>query len=180
MTISLDYNHFKDKIGTRYDIVLGELQEAPLGLFEVTETYKLYAIYLNKVSRVVSLIAPEKSYLGRQYKVRKTDCINLVAEYTDDIHNTNYNQVYTNSSNRDFFKYYRGGMNNWFIDNNFLEVTGDPEKHDCLIYAYSPNVISHLAVYIGDNKILHHLPYKLSSTDTLEKDKILGVYRYAN
>ena len=67
----------------------------------------------------------------------------------------------------------------WHEDNGFQKVS-DYQEGDCLVYKYREAVISHAGVYLSNNKILHHLPDKLSCIDAVDSSKILGGYRYAN
>lgn len=173
----MDYEYFKNKIGSKFNIVEGELVEAENGIFTVSETYSNYVIYLNKQNKTYNLIAPLKSYIGRPYVLRKLDCVTLMFEWLGDENNKDLSSIYTKTSRKDFFKYYKEGMSLWYEDNGFLKVD-TPIRGDCIVYEYKPKAVSHVGIYLGEDKFLHHLPYKLSCIDTLDRSKIIGVYRY--
>lgn len=174
----MEYNYLINKIGARFDIVAGELQEDPSGLFVVSEIYQPFSVYLNKQTKQAMIVAPESSYLGRAYKMGNRDCITLVAQWLDEHYGSSFGNIYRTTSHIDFMKYYKGGMSLWYEDNLFEKVTTYVEG-DCLVYAYKPAVISHVGIYLNDGKILHHLPGKLSCVDVLDESKIIGAYRYA-
>lgn len=176
----MKYEEFVTKLGTRYDIVNGELTESPAGELVVTDDFaESNAIYLNCITKTFNLIIPKKNYIGRTYILRRSDCISLVAEWLSNNTSTDFNKIYSKITNKAFMKYYKEGINYWFEENNFIEVTS-PEVGDCLIYAYKPAVISHAGIFLENNKILHHIPYLLSSIDRVDMTKVIGVYRYAN
>ncbi len=175
----MEYQDLVDKVGMRFDIVEGELRESPSGLFLCSTTYQPYSIYLNKQTRQYSIIAPNSSYLGRKYQLRKRDCITLIAEWLDNNYSSNFSDYYYRFSNKQFVYYYKNGMSLWFEDNGFQKVN-DYQEGDCLVYKYREAVISHAGIYLNNNRILHHLPDKLSCIDAVDSSKVLGIYRYAN
>lgn len=175
----MEFQDFIDKIGSRYTITEGDLVESVTGEFVVSETFAINTIYLNRLNKTCNLITNKDSYIGRPYKLRVSDCINLVTSWLDNNLNTNYNKVYDNTSRKDLLKYLNEGMDGWFEINGFTKVTTDSIKiHDCIIYNWGGHAVSsHIGVYVGDNKILHHIPNKLSCIDTIDNNKILGAYR---
>jgi uncharacterized protein YycO len=176
----MDYEYFANKIGTKFALVRGELVEDPKGQFDVSFNFAQYSIYLNKLTRTWNLIAPEKSYIGRSYTLKKSDCISLCAEWLDDHKNTKFFNGYSNMTNRDFLMYYKSGMRLWYEDHGFTEVN-IPIIGDCLVYTDSVNEtmpLNHVGVYVAQDKILHHLPYRYSSIDKIDYSKIIGCYRY--
>ena len=176
----MQYEELVTKLGTRYDIVNGILTESPAGELVVTDNFaESNAIYLNHITKTVNLIIPRKNYIGRTYILRRSDCISLVAEWLSNNSDIDFNKIYSKITNKTFMKYYKEGINYWFEENNFIEVTS-PEVGDCLVYEFRPEVISHAGVFLENNKILHHIPYLLSSIDRVDMTKVIGVYRYAN
>lgn len=173
----MEFRDFADKIGEKYDIVNGELVSLDTGCLTVSYELKPYTIYLNKIQKTVTLVVPEKSYLARDYLLRKTDCVTLVNEWLDDKHGTKFLEAYLKTKNREFYHYYSEGMRYAYLDYGFTEVT-EAVIGDVLEYAYQPGIVSHVGVYLGEEKILHHLPYKLSSIDILDRIKVTGIYRY--
>jgi hypothetical protein len=174
----MDYENYFDKIGTRFNIVEGDLVEAEDGMFLVTESFQSPSIYVNKLERKVSLISPKSSYIGRSYGLRQADCVVICFNWHDDNKGTNLTQLYKSIPNRDFYNYYMAGMGPWFLKHGFVEVQV-MQVGDMLVYENMPNtVLSHIALYLGDNKVLQHIPNKLSSVDTLNPAKVKGIYRY--
>ncbi|NDB57409.1 hypothetical protein EB001_03050 [bacterium] len=177
----MKYEEYVTKLGTRYDIVNGELTESPSGLFVVSEEFKDYTIYLNKLTRLVSIVAPKASYIGRQYKLRANDCARLFAEWLDNNYNTKYIDYYNKLPLREFYKYHKTGMREWFLDQKFIEIaTADMQVGDCLVYRNNKEVLLHVGICVLPGKILHHIPQKLSCIDDINLDSVLGVYRYGN
>jgi len=172
--MQLNYNDYSEKVGLKYDIIEGLLVESPSGVLTVSNQFKPYTIYIDIYNKVASLIVPEKAYIGRHYLLKKSDCIKLVNEWLDDRLATNYAQRYKDTSNSQFKKYYKDGVKYAYLDNGFKEVTdGSLKVGDVIVYINQ----NHVAVLVDANKILHHLPKKLSCYDTLDSEKILGVYR---
>lgn len=175
----MDYEFYKDKIGSRFDIIQGELVETENGMFLVTETFSSPSIYVNKVQQTATLVSPKDSYIGRSYGLRQADCVAICFLWHDKNKGTNLMSLYKRTSNREFYEYYVRGMGAWFLEHGFTQVT-EMQVGDMLVYENVPGAIAHIAVYLGDNKILQHLPNKLSGIDTLELSKIKGIYRYGN
>ena len=177
----MEYSDFADKIGKKYNIVNGELVESDTGEFTVSETFNEYTVYLNKLTRNVSIVAPKASYIGRQYKLRGNDCARLFAEWLDNNYNTNYIDYYNKLPIREFYKYHKTGMREWFLDQKFTEITvTDMQVGDCLVYRNNKEVLLHVGICVSPGKILHHIPSKLSCIDDINLDSVLGVYRYGN
>jgi len=178
----MDYEYYLNKLGSKFSLVRGEFVEDPQGAFTVTTEFKQYSIYVNKQTKKVAPIAPEKSYLARKYVLKRSDCITLFTEWLDDHYGSTYGNIYTKISNKEFLKYYKSGMRLWYEDNGFKEVAY-PRLGDCLVYSDSINEVipnNHVGICVGDNKILHHLPQRYSSIDTIISDKVIGCYRYGN
>lgn len=173
----MDFQDFVDKLDQKYDIVEGELVPLETGCLTVSYQLNPYTVYLNKIQKSISIVVPEKSYLARKYLLRKTDCVTLVNEWLDDKYGTKYLEAYLKTKNREFYRYYNEGMRYAYLDYGFTEVT-EAIVGDVLEYAYQPGIVSHVGIYLGDEKILHHLPYKLSSIDNLDRTKVTGIYRH--
>lgn len=177
----MKYEDYIDKIGLSYDIVEGRLVEASNGVFTVSTTLAHNTIYVNKFDKTVALVTEPDSWLGRKYTFRDSDCVALSASYYDSIHGTDLSNFYKSFSYIQWLDYYKNGMVTWFEDHNFPEVPKEEiQPYDFLVYAYNGQARSHIAIYVGDNKILHHLPRRYSGYDQLDPTKILGVYRYGN
>ena len=173
----MDYEYFSGKIGSRFNIDNGDLVEAEDGMFLVTETFQSPSIYVNKLERKVSLISPKDSYIGRSYGLRQADCVAICFLWHDDHKGTKLMDIYRHTPNREFYDYYIRGMAPWFLTHGFEQVE-TMQVGDMLVYENVPGTLSHIAIYVGDNKILQHLPNKFSSVDTLEIEKVKGIFRY--
>jgi len=176
----MDYEYYLNKLGCTYSLVRGEFVEDTKGIFTVSTEFKQYSIYLNKQNSSCIPIAPTKSYLARSYVLKRSDCITLFAEWLDDHSGTTFGNIYNNISNREFLKYYKSGMRLWYEDHGFTEV-GVPRIGDCLVYTDSINEtvpLNHVGVCVDKNKVLHHLPGRFSSIDTIDYSKVIGCYRY--
>ena len=173
----MDYEYFNSKLGEKFSLIHGMPVEDNTGLFTVSETFGSYVIYLNKFAKSWNIIAPTKSYLARQYVLKKSDCITLNAEWLDDHVNSNFGNFYDKMSHREFYRYYKHGMRQWYIDYEFKEVTS-PEYGDCLVYEHEPKINNHVGIYLGEDNILHHLPKTYSCIDKIDYTKILGIFRY--
>jgi hypothetical protein len=178
----LDYKIYIDKIGLHFDIVNGDLVESETGPFVVSEEFKENTIYLNKLTKTVSLIIPKDSYTGRTYRLRNSDCTTLWCRWLDTHKGSNYREIYKNISNKQFVGWMKAGMCPYFDAQPFQKITDYTllQESDCLVYSFNNLIDTHVGVYIPEDKILHHLPRKFSSLDILDRSKILGAYRYAN
>lgn len=176
----MEYSTYIDKIGYRFDIENGDLVESPSGLFTVSTTYAENTLYLNKLNKSAILIPAKETYVGRLYKLRYSDCITLWAEWVDDHLNTNYSLKYKQLGKREFVEWTKAGPGSLLQADNYFKVDVDNLLFgDTLVYSYDGVATNHIGIYLGDNKILHHVPNKLSSLDNLDTGRILGAYRYA-
>jgi hypothetical protein len=175
----MEYKFFEERIGKTFDVIEGELVESPSGLFTVSTVYSKNSIYLNTMTKSVVLIPETGSYIGQPYKLRTSDCTTLWTRWLDAEFGTEYADVYKNLSHRDFLAWLKGGMCLYFESQPFKRISdGNLQKGDCLVYSFNNRIDSHVAIYLGNERILHHLPKKLSSEDTLDRSKIIGAYRY--
>lgn len=175
----MDYDYFTKKLDCRFDIVDGELVETNNGKFVVTTDFVEYAICLNPITKTWNIVAPKKSYLARRYILRQSDCITLNGEWLDDHYNTDYVSAYKKFNRKEFQEFFKTGLSKWYNANGFYTVDEEPKAGDTLVYAYKPNYNAHVAIYLGDSKILHHMPKKLSGIDTCDYSKIVEIFRYA-
>lgn len=175
----MTYDEYKNKIGTRYTFVQGEIVEDADGEVVVSNTPKLNTIYLNNRDRTATLMVDPKLYVGRRWKLFTSDCVSVAAEYLDDHIGTSLKRV---RPRREYDKYFKEGMCQWFEDHGFKEVAiADMQPNDVLVFDYDEGIITHVCVYLGDGKVLHHMSNKYSSIDPLgDVDSVLGVYRYAD
>lgn len=175
----MEFKDFADKIGQRYTVTNGDLVASDTGEFIVSETFAYNTIYLNKIQKTVQTITEPGSYIARPYKLKYNDCITLFAEWLDKNRGSSFGNIYQKLSRKDWLHYYEVGMKHWYLDNGFQEVT-DLLEGDCLVYECYPNIQNHVGIYLSVGKILHHIPQKLSSLDTIDSSLIIGAYRYGN
>lgn len=173
----LKLEDFKDKIGTRYTITNGDLTESPEGEFTCSRSFAKGSIYVTDVN--VSIIPI--NYLGYAYKLRQTDCVSLVTSWLKDNLGFDFMEYYKKLDEKKFLYYYKNGMVLYFQDHpeQFKQVhnLGDMDVGDVVVYAYDGKKVSHIGVYLGNNKILHHMPKKLSNIDEIDITKVLGVFK---
>jgi len=175
----MTYDELKKQEGNFLDIVLGELVLSDNGFIKISSEFKDYNLVLDDENKSFNLVIPYKEYRGHTYKLRNNDCVSLYSRWFDDQFGTNFLSIYKNASYTKFLKYYKSDFKDWFKQNNFLEVT-DLKYGDCLFYNIDNKEFSnHIGAYLGENKILHHLPNKYSSIDNLETSKIQRIFRYA-
>lgn len=178
----MKYEEFVTKLGTRYDIINGELTESPSGLFVVSEEFKDYSIYINKQNLTASIIAPRLSYIAREYKIKVRDCVSLIIDWYKHNRNLDWTIDYNRISISKYLDYYLNGIDGLLIDYGFTEVADKTnlELGDWLIYKLDDVEVVNTTMYYGNGKILQQLPDKLSSIDPIDFTKVVRVYRYGN
>jgi len=179
----LDYDTYSAKIGSKYTVAWGELVEAEDGEFEVSKTASKNRIVISDFAKTAQLSAERDLWIGRQWALKKSDCATLAAEYQDKQFNSNYTEIMNSYSLRKGGEYFHRGMVAWLEDVGMPRVAlEDRQLHDVVVYDYDGDHNMHIGIYLGDNKLLHHLPNAFSSIDVLdfsETEKFLGVYRHA-
>lgn len=103
-------------------------------------------------------------YNGRPYAYGVFDCYSLVCDF--------YEREFGLNLNRDYER-----IDDWWITGHdffsrnferegFVNLIGQEPKHgDVFVIQASSDVGSHVAIYLGDDRILHHCIGRLSSTD---------------
>jgi len=96
--------------------------------------------------------------LGRTFKYGSNDCFGLVRDY--------YRRLGVQLLNPDRQPLWEQHGENLYLDN--LERLGfflvqEPKLHDLLLIQINSPVPNHGALYLGDNRILHHLEHRLSA-----------------
>mgnify|MGYP001243457530 CR=1 FL=1 len=180
----LDYDTYSDKVGTKYTVAWGELVEDAEGEFEVSTTPGVNRIVLAKMQRVAMLSADPALWIGRNWKLKTSDCAALCAEYIDAMHGSNYTGLMKGYSLKKWGEYFHRGMVAWLEDFGMPQVAlEDRQPNDVVVYDYDGDHNMHIGIFLGEGKLLHHLPNKLSSIDVVdftETDKFLGVFRHAD
>jgi cell wall-associated NlpC family hydrolase len=116
--------------------------------------------------------------VGRPFLHGLFDCYTLIRDYFI----RTFNIVMPNNLQRDWEWWNQGS--NLYVENantyNFYQVS-DIEKHDVLIMSMAGSPVpNHGAIYLGDNKVLHHIAGRFSTIEELTalyKSKISVVYR---
>lgn len=168
-------------MGERYDIVWGELvRNDESGLLEVVDTPGIHNTIHND-------IIYSRDWIGKTYTIRHSDCVTLIAEYLDVKYGTDYLRQYSTMRNREFVVYLQQGIRAWFDEHEDFSIIEDftqRQVDDIIIYDMLDKVDyidnTHIGIVLEDDKILHHVPNRLSSVDAIEEDRIVGVYRNAN
>jgi cell wall-associated NlpC family hydrolase len=118
--------------------------------------------------------------VGRPFLHGLFDCYTLVRDY----YTRNFNLVMPTNLQRDWEWWNQGP--NLYVEhaNNYgFENVNDIETHDLLVMSLGSEVPNHGAIYLGENKILHHVAGRFSTIEELStfyKTKISVVYRNNN
>ena|ERR1017187_9178021 len=118
-----------------------------------------------------------KQYIGLEFKIGTNDCFSLIKSY------------YKNIFNIDISDYKR--EDDWFEKNpkifsdnsekeGFITVR-DLQIHDIILFNFTGRGVHHMAIYLGDNIILHHKRNCYSNIEYLTKslkDKIGFIVRH--
>jgi len=107
-------------------------------------------------------------FIGRQFVYGILDCFTLVEDYYRDI-GINLKVPQWNKDNGYEWDFWEKGKN-YYIDNyktnGFKQITdGSLKANDALLMNIRSPISNHCAIYIGDNRILHHLAGRLSCRD---------------
>jgi len=114
-------------------------------------------------------IFESKSYIpnlvGRKFCHGILDCYSIIADYYE----VNFPNLPKLPDPERRINWWKNGEN-LYLDNykkeNFIEVSIEKmQKHDVLLMTILSKVPNHGAIYLGENKILHHVDNRLSSID---------------
>jgi len=105
-------------------------------------------------------------FIGRQFIYGLLDCFTLVEDYYQEMCDIILKVPQWNKDNGYEWDFWEKGKN-YYIDNyevnGFKRITdGSLKLHDALLMNIRSPISNHCAIYIGDNKILHHLVSRLS------------------
>lgn len=159
-------------IGKKADIVNGELVCSDNGFLTISTTPGQYTVYVNGDS--YSLIIPIEDWRGRIYRFMRQDCAMLAAEYLDQCYGTEILSYVKSVGTNLYRELGQFGFEDHLTKLGFYKVEEGYQPNDILFYILP----AHIGIAQPNNKILHHLPNKLSCIDDIDKSKILGVYRY--
>lgn len=116
-------------------------------------------------------------YEGRPFIHGIFDCYTLVRDY----YKRNFNIFLPTNIQRNWEWWNKG--ENLYLENAkdcSFEEAEDIKKYDVLLMKINSPVPNHAAIYIGDNKILHHMSGRFSTVQDLTfsyKQKISVIYR---
>lgn len=128
-----------------------------------------YVLYCKKTDEFIEYTPDsyKNTYVGRKFEFNKNDCLTLVKDY------------YLNELNIKIGNYFLD--DNWYYreqdlitknieTENFIEQK-EPKLHDivCLRYRRGQNP-SHLAIYLGDDTILHQPRVRLSTVENYSEE----------
>jgi len=102
----------------------------------------------------------QRPLLGRRFTYNEADCYSLIKDY--------YSKIGVGLPDYQRSKGWEGRGENLYLENyanaGFDLVQGDePQPHDVLLMQIASKVPNHGAIYIGDDRILHHLEGQLSA-----------------
>ena len=107
--------------------------------------------------------------IGRQFIYGLLDCFTLVEDYYREVCNIVLKVPQWNKDNGYEWDFWEKGKN-YYVDNyevnGFKRITdGSLKPHDALLMNIRSPISNHCAIYLGDNRILHHLVSRLSCRD---------------
>jgi hypothetical protein len=178
-----EYIKFSKNIGGRYNIQQGRFVEAEDGEFLVTD--KLIGkgiIYLDKNRNTWSVLA-DNPFVGKEYILQTQNCAILTAKYLDYAKDdgVNYEKMMKSIPLKKLIYYFRNAVNPLLEELGFQSIpVSEIQVHDIIVWQFNDFATSHMGVYLGDNKLIHHIPSMISCIDTIDlnSSKVLGVYRY--
>lgn len=178
-----EYIKFAENIGVRYNIQQGRFVEADDGEFLVTD--KLIGkgtIYLDKNRKTWSVLA-DNPFVGKEYFLQTQNCAILTAKYLDYAKDdgVNYEKMMKSIPLKKLIYYFRNAVNPLLEELGFVSIpVSEIQVNDIVVWQFNDLSTSHMGVYLGDNKLIHHIPSMISCIDTIDlnSSKVLGVYRY--
>jgi hypothetical protein len=168
--------NWEEHLGQKANLVEGVPTLDPQGFLTISKNIAPYNLLIQGGAPPIP-ICPKNDFRGRNYRFMRADCVTLVAEWYDKNINTNilvnlkglFGRTYQNLN----FNGYEHIVENF----GFVQKQTSVTEHGDLVFYENPR---HIGVCLNSSSILHHLPNKYSCVDTLNQQKILKVYRYAN
>ena len=122
----------------------------------------------------------ERDYVGRRWVLGYADCWSLIREYHRREHGIELNDYSVP------YEWWEGGKENRYDDNysreGFIEIDPDDVKPgDMVMMRIGAPVTNHAGIYIGENRILHHMFGRLSSRTPYGKyyrDRTVRIVRH--
>lgn len=106
----------------------------------------------------------DNTYVGREFKYGKSDCLSLVKEYYKKELNIDIIDKFLNRTEKWFEENSSAFLEGWKRDNPKFRVVDKPQKHDVLLFNYYKMIKAphHVGVYLGNDIFLHHPRHKYS------------------
>jgi len=162
-------------IGERVNIINGKCRLAEDGDFIISKSFTSECIWVPDEGKVQCIT--KQPFIGRNYRISKVDCITLVCEYLE---SESLLKWYHGLSLENVLKMQTDTVANWLDnDTRFTNVGMDYDDGDVLLYAHAKNMVgNHIGIAYPGDKILHHLPNKLSCIDDMDLTKIERGYKF--
>jgi hypothetical protein len=177
------YHKFINTLGSRYNIVSGKFVLDDNGEFLVTNRLLgTGTIYLDTKLETYTVLS-DNPFVGLPYILKSQNCAILTAKYLDYAKKdgVGYEKLMKSIPMRRLIYYFRNAVNPLLESIGFVAVdVKDIQLYDIIVWQFNKTATSHMGVYLGDNKMIHHIPSMISCIDTIDLNspKVLGVYRY--
>jgi hypothetical protein len=174
------YEIFLNKIGKKFNVVNGEFVEDSDGILTVSTSPFNNSIYLNTLNNTWLVVSD--LLIGIPYRIARDDCATLCARYLDKHFGSKIEEKLFSLTLKEWTNYIKLGGETLIKEVGGYEVNlSQLKEKDVVSYEIEDSrITSHLAVYLGNNKILHHVPNKYSSIDDIDMSKVKRVFRYGN
>ncbi len=169
-------SELREHVGKRVNIVKGLCVLHDEGDFIISEEFGPERMWIQPEGKAQCIT--KKPFIGRVYRLGIVDCVTLVCEYYK---SDSLLKFYHKMSRQELLELQRATVMAWLdSDERFTDVGMDYVPGDCLVYAHTERMhANHIGIAVEGNKILHHLPGKLSCVDALDMPKVLKGYRYS-
>lgn len=162
-------------IGERVNIINGKCRLADDGEFLISDSFGTETVWVPAEGKIQCIT--KQPFVGRNYRISKVDCITLVCEY---LKSEALLSWYKGLSLEKVLLMQRDTVGAWLdSDDRFTDVGMDYSDGDILLYAHAKNMVgNHIGIAYPGNKILHHLPNKISCVDDLDLSKVEKGYKF--
>jgi hypothetical protein len=171
----MNNNTLRDNIGQRVNIVNGKYELASEGAFLISTEFGSERVWLTEDGK--SQCITKQPYIGRNYKIGYVDCVTLVCEH---LNSNSLLKFYLGMGREELLLLQRETVMKWLDDDErFIDVGQAFQPGDCIVYSYTERMhANHIGIVYPNNKILHHLPGKLSCIDDLDLERVEKGYRF--
>jgi cell wall-associated NlpC family hydrolase len=149
----------RTNVASESDLVECEASELP---YFITAVYKSGEDFVFSETAVYEPSGYELPYVGRPYHYGVIDCYSLVVDYYKREYGIELERLRENRDTR-FWEHNNPLMEQAVETLGFEKLFGtQPEKGDLFLIQTGGNVANHVAIYLGDDMILHHCENRLS------------------